>query len=136
MIFYLDGGYTLCIFFILIQLSGKIFCQMGRNLGDECIPGMCNSINSNCKWNGTLFKCVCREKYLLINQTHCGKPLATIEETKCQECMLKESLCVDFDNDGLTDECWFPIIKSNTHATPTFKYTILKHFHYFSRLIS
>jgi hypothetical protein len=46
---------------------------MGRQLGDECIPGYCNSINSNCKWNGTLFKCVCKEKYLLVNQTHCGK---------------------------------------------------------------
>jgi hypothetical protein len=46
--------------------------QMGRKLGDECIPGTCSSSNSNCKWQGASFKCVCKEKYIQINQTHCG----------------------------------------------------------------
>lgn len=45
---------------------------MGRKLGDECIPGTCSSSNSNCKWQGASFKCVCKEKYIQINQTHCG----------------------------------------------------------------
>ena len=57
---------------ILINKILKLWGQLGRNLGDECIPGTCSSSNSNCKWQGSSFKCVCKEKYLQINQTHCG----------------------------------------------------------------
>lgn len=69
---------------------------------------MCSALNSNCKWNGSFFKCVCKEKYLAVNATHCGQPMSNIEEQKCRECLERDSLCLDFDNDRLTDECWCP----------------------------
>ncbi|CAF0892470.1 unnamed protein product [Brachionus calyciflorus] len=93
------------IFGILIL---KTNAEGGRKLGDECIPGKCSAPNSNCKWNGNIFKCVCKDKFIAINQTHCGHPISNIEENKCRICLEKDSLCLDFDNDGITDECWCP----------------------------
>lgn len=69
---------------------------------------MCSALNSNCKWNGSFFKCVCKEKFLAVNTTHCGHAMSNIEEQKCRDCLERDSLCLDFDNDGLTDECWCP----------------------------
>lgn len=86
---------------------------------------MCSAVNSNCKWNGNLFKCVCKEKYLFVNQTHCGRPLSNIDEVKCRDCLEMDSLCLDFDNDGLTDECWCPRNETCHKSTTTAKYFFL-----------
>ncbi|RNA11000.1 hypothetical protein BpHYR1_030872 [Brachionus plicatilis] len=78
------------------------------NIGDECIPGKCTALNSNCKWSSDAFKCVCKEKYLAVNDTHCGQPINNIEENKCRLCLEKNALCLDYDENGSTDECWCP----------------------------
>ena len=95
-----------CLCYISFSFSSK--ASPGKKLGDECIPGMCSALNSNCKWNGSFFKCVCKDKFIAVNSTHCGHPMSNIEEQKCRDCLERDSLCLDFNNDGLTDECWCP----------------------------
>jgi hypothetical protein len=68
---FLTSANKLKAFFILLSFL-YYPAQNGRKLGDECIPGTCASLNSNCKWQGTLFKCVCKDKHVPVNQTHCG----------------------------------------------------------------
>ena len=52
-----------------------------------------------------------------------GRPLANIDEPKCQECMFKESLCLDYDNDGLTEECWCPRNENCQRSLTSTKYS-------------
>lgn len=82
--------------------------QAAKKLGEECIPGTCLTINSKCKWQGSSFKCVCKEKFIVVNETHCGRHLNNLEEQKCKDCLERDSLCLDFDNDDKTDHCYCP----------------------------
>lgn len=90
------------------NLNLLYIAQIGKKLNDECIPGTCEVLNSNCKWQGSSFRCVCKEKFMVINETHCGKPASNYEEPRCKQCLEKDSLCMDYDNDGKTDDCWCP----------------------------
>ncbi len=97
-----------CFFF-----KNKIYrfvyeAQGGKFIGDMCIPGMCLVMNANCKWNGQIFKCVCKDNYLPVNQTHCGYSLAISEDNQCKNCLETESVCLDYNNDKRMDECWCP----------------------------
>lgn len=96
---------TFFLAFILLFASKS---KAQGNIDEECIPGKCSALNSNCKWSGDAFRCICKEKYLPINDTHCGHPINNIEENKCRLCLEKNALCIDYDEDGITDECWCP----------------------------
>ena len=58
--------------------------------------------------------------YLLCSYLK-GRPLANIDEPKCQECMFKDSLCLDYNNDGLTEECWCPRNENCQRSPPAVK---------------
>lgn len=37
-----------------------------------------------------------------------GRTVVNVDEARCKECLEKDSLCMDYDNDEKTDECWCP----------------------------
>jgi hypothetical protein len=77
-------------------------------LGESCIPGLCIPQNSNCKWNGSSFICICFDKYINVNNSQCGIEILDSQQSKCRECLNESLKCIDFNNDGITDECFCP----------------------------
>ena len=104
--------------------------QSQNNLGDFCIPGTCTSLNSNCKRvGGSAFRCVCKEQYLAVNKTHCGRLTRTSAErsrtvpvfpclvrvinasidSTCGPCIGRGGVCLDEDADDHLDKCFCQI---------------------------
>ena len=87
---------------LLVRRTSLVFhlatTQSQNNLGDFCIPGTCTSLNSNCKRvGGSAFRCVCKEQYLAVNKTHCGRLTRTSSEGERVSSFISSSSdqCVD-----------------------------------------
>jgi hypothetical protein len=48
------------------------------------------------------------DKYTYFNKTHCGMQIFDMQQKRCRECLNDNFKCIDFDNDGKTDDCSCP----------------------------